>query len=187
MAWQQLSQSRRKPSSLTDFDVAPFSIIRDTSEQHPFSFVGMRTDAARSGKSLIVKIKDASLETGDYAIEGYETRMAVERKSLEDFLRCVGTDRDRFEKQLTRLNNLERGYVVVEADWSRILEKHEYSKVPPQSILGSIFAWQHRLPNIHWWMCPSRLFAEHATFQILRRFWLDVTSNTGAAASGEVQ
>ena len=38
-----------------------------------------------------------ALRTGDYSLEGYQDQIAIERKSIDDLVVCLGKERDRFE------------------------------------------------------------------------------------------
>lgn len=85
-----------------------------------------------------------SLYSGDYSILGLEHRWAVERKSIADLVGSVTFERERFERELHRL----RGY-----DFKRLLivgtiddiKSHNYrSKANPNSVIGSIEAFEIR-------------------------------------------
>jgi len=55
------------------------------------------------------------LPAGDYSSPGYELRVAIERKSLQDLTMCCGAERARFVRELERLSRYERAAIVVEA------------------------------------------------------------------------
>lgn len=59
-------------------------VIIDTREQLPYNFTFESTRA--------------TLKTGDYSLAGLESVVSIERKSLDDFVGCITTGRDRFEK-----------------------------------------------------------------------------------------
>jgi len=158
----------------TEFIPRPYTLIIDTREQASHDFHNIPADTAddKKGGVLAIKTKRLGLKTGDYSIEGLQHRVAVERKSMEDLYNCVGNDRHRFEQQLSRLNELECGVVVVEADLRRINEGCEHSKLHPKTIERSMISWQQdAFPKVHWWLCPTRRSAEVITFRILDRFW----------------
>lgn len=166
--------------SETEFATRPYTIIIDTREQSAFSFRDIRSDSREGGGPIILKTERKALKSGDYSIDGVQERCAIERKSLEDLFHCVGSDRERFLKQLERLNELECAALVVEADWPRVLKGCPHSQLKPKTVYRSVISWQqrNRYPNIHWWFCPGKRFAEITTFRILDRFW---------KASGEEQ
>ena len=54
--------------------------IIDSREQMPFDLVPLRTRAG-------------TLQAGDYSIQGLESLVAIERKSLPDLLSCIAGER----------------------------------------------------------------------------------------------
>lgn len=150
----------------------PFTLIVDTREQTPYTFREIDQLSRYGGGTLVIPILRKALETGDYSIEGMEDQVAVERKELGDFYHCCGSDRARFEKQLTRLNELKYGAMMVEADWTMIMRGHKESKLNPESVRGSVISWtMEHFPNIHWWFIGGKRTAEVMTYRILDRFW----------------
>ena len=105
-------------------------VVIDTREQLPFTFGGMLCDQTDGGGSLTVPTVRGTLKSGDYSLLGYETRVAVERKSLADLYSTLGQGRERFEREIQRFaDDCEFAAVVVEADWSAVLNRY------PQSLL----------------------------------------------------
>jgi ERCC4-type nuclease len=156
----------------TEFDTRPYTLLIDTREQAAWDFKGMQADMKDGGGTIILKTKRAGLKTGDYSIEGLEDQVAIERKSLEDFFHCVGSDRSRFENQLERLNALPCGRMVIEADWERMLRGCPNSKLKPKTVVRSVISWQmDAFPNVHWWFMPGKRLAEVVAFRILDRYW----------------
>lgn len=84
---------------------------------------------------------DGTLNTGDYSVLGLEHLVAVERKSLDDMLGCVGRDRDRFEREIARLRGFEAKAIVIEASWDDVDAGVWRSKVKPAQLRGSLIAW----------------------------------------------
>ena len=162
------------PPIATDYIICPFTTVIDTREQAPFSFRGIKSDAKQGGKPLIIKTTVKTLTSGDYSIEGFEDRLACERKSLPDLFQTLSHGRDRFERELARLNLMDFAAVVVEADWAAILQPNAtYSAMRPKSIVRSVIAFQQRYVKVHWWMMPTRWTAEQVCFRVLDRFWQD--------------
>ncbi len=154
--------------------VCPFTIVVDSREQLPYTFTGMGGPA---GESLVVPTVVRGLPSGDYSIDGMEDRVAIERKSLEDLYGSVTWGRERFEREIARLDALP-GFaaVVVEASWPEIVAPHEFrpgwtNQTEPRSVEGTIIAWSLRYSRVHWWPCGDRRGAECRTFSILRKFW----------------
>lgn len=146
--------------------MCPFTIIIDSREQSAFDF----RQLTEKGKPLVVGTERKGLKTGDYSVKGFEEMFAVERKELGDLFNCMGSDRERFERQLERLNKLQGAWVMIEGGWDRILRGHAHSKMNPKSVVGSILAYQaDYFPNVHWITAPGKWVAEQLTFNILRR------------------
>ena len=110
-------------------------IVVDTREQEPWSFRDVPTESG-------------TLDTGDYSVRGLEHRVAVERKSLDDLLACVGRERDRFKRELQRLRAYRFRCLVVEASHADLECGEWRSKIQPSHVLGSLAAWmaQYSLP-----------------------------------------
>jgi len=121
-----------------------------------------------------VKTQSIGLKSGDYSIVGHEDEISIERKSLDDLYGTLTHGRERFERELERLQSMKFSAVVVEASWTVICNRPpEYSRVAPKSIYRSILAYKQRYRLTHWEMCDTRRFAEITTYRILERFWTD--------------
>lgn len=107
------------------------TVLVDTREQTPFDMTAFG-----------YKKEVATLKTGDYSIKGLESDLVIERKSLSDFLGCVGKGRDRFERELKRMLEFKAKAVVVSASESEIRKGHwHYSKLTPKQVIGSYTGW----------------------------------------------
>lgn len=177
---------RRKQDSPV---LLPFTIAIDTREQLPYSFAGFCADAKDGGGPLLVGTERVTLKSGDYGIidrtayagppnDGWIRRIAIERKSPQDFFHTLGQDRSRFERELERLNELDFAKVVVEAEWSAILDTDGpmsslgvISQLKPKTAWRSVLAWQQRFPRVHWDFVPGRDFGEATTLRTLERYW----------------
>jgi DNA excision repair protein ERCC-4 len=102
------------------------AVVIDTREQEPYAFDLDSVTAVRR-----------ALPVGDYSIEGYEASVAVERKSLEDFVASVVRARERFGKELRGLAEYDLGCVVVEGSLEDILARRYRSGAHPQAVLGA--------------------------------------------------
>lgn len=164
-------------TSIPAIQVAPFTVVVDNREQSPFAFQNLpaRTDAR--GRALVVRTVVKYLPTGDYSIDGWESRVAVERKSLADLYGTLGQNLDRFRNEMDRLSAMEFAAVVIEATWAEICAPQRYrsdwqSKMHPRSVWGIIHALAQRHP-VRWFAFGTRRLAEIGTFEILERFWRD--------------
>jgi ERCC4-type nuclease len=96
----------------------------------------------------------STLPTGDYSIRGLEHVVAIERKSLQDLVACVGSERERFDREVQRLLAYPVRILVVESSWEQI-ESHEpinpqwRGRVTKEAVLGSLLGWQAKGISIH--------------------------------------
>ena len=135
----------------------PITIITDTREQLPYAFE-IRWAATVS----------RALPAGDYSVEGLETSVAVERKSLEDFVHSVIRDRERFKKELAKLSEYPHACVVVEAGLPDVLLARYPSGAHPHSVFGAVVSIcvDHGVPV---YFCGDRQTARKFTQEYLLR------------------
>lgn len=89
------------------------NIVVDTREQKPLW-----------QKNIITK----GLKTGDYSIEGFEDKIAIERKSVADLFGSLSRGHARFKKELERAQSLDFFAIVVEGSIDDIYNKNfDYS------------------------------------------------------------
>ena len=105
-------------------------IVVDTREQHPYEF----------NDTLNIIISRCALPAGDYSLAGRENEVTVERKTLDDFVHTVVHERDRFKRELDKLQNYNRACVVVEGSWDAVCKQLYTSQAHPNSIIGSTLA-----------------------------------------------
>lgn len=138
--------------------IAPPTIVVDTREQQPYSF-----DAARAAT-----LKRA-LPAGDYSLLGAEAAVAVERKSLDDFVHTVIRGRKRFGRVLRLLSSYQAGCVVVEADLGDLLAGKYTGNASPSAVWGSVLSMivDYRVPVF---FCSNRQVARLFVEDYLLRF-----------------
>lgn len=172
----------------------PLVVVIDTREQKPYQFSSIPADRRELREldipdlpgivgTIAARTVIGSLKSGDYSIEGYEDQIAVERKSKHDLYSTVSQGRDRFEREISRLNSLHSSIyqpvtpfaaVVVEAELSEIVkDPPKHCKLRPKTILRTVIAWQQRYRNVHWVFAPGREAAEVIVYRILDRWWRD--------------
>ena len=78
----------------------------------------------------------AALPAGDYSVQGQETRIAIERKSLDDYISTIIHAQERFARECTLLKSYPRAYIVVEGSLEDVLQGRYTSRAHPQSILA---------------------------------------------------
>lgn len=150
---------------------APFRVIVDTREQTPWHFTGIKDD--KTHQPIVVPlITDQSLPQGDYAIEGLENWVSVERKSLRDFYRSISAERERFEREVARLNELcHVSAVIIEADWNEILSPESFCRVNKKTATRTMDYWRIDYPKVHWITSINRRHAEIQAFRFLEAGW----------------
>lgn len=108
-----------------------YNIIVDTREQKPLF------------KNQVINKK---LDTGDYSIEGYEDKIAIERKSPTDLYGTLTHGHERFKKELQRSQTLEYFVIIVDASYTSIIDKEfegsEHIKTPGEIIIKIIHTIQ---------------------------------------------
>jgi ERCC4-type nuclease len=77
-------------------------------------------------------------------VKGVTADVAVERKSLVDFVACAGRERARFLRELARLRGYRHAVVIVEADWRALAAGRWRCKVSADTVLSSICSWSAR-------------------------------------------
>lgn len=76
-------------------------------------------------------MRRGKLDAGDYALDG-DTRLSIERKSLDDFLGTISSGWERFERELERMANQRHvaRCIVVEGSIADIANgKHNHSRL----------------------------------------------------------
>ncbi|MBI4807050.1 MAG: ERCC4 domain-containing protein [Desulfovibrio sp.] len=104
-------------------------------------------------------------------INGYiplptQMKKALERKSLDDLISCLTTDRDRFERELERARKLDYFSIIVEASMEDVAKGCYRSKLTPHSAFQSIMAFQVRY-GVNFIWAGNRERGEYATFWTL--------------------
>lgn len=196
------AERRPKPKK-AGYVVTPFVVVIDTREQREWHFLGIASDARAGGGPLTVQLVRRGLKSGDYSLEGHESRVAVERKSVEDFVGTLTQRRKRFVRTMGRLDRLAAALVVVEGGWDAVqafvdernartaadrLQRGlpESRGLSLRSLVATVAAWQQRFRGVGWMFAPDRRFAEAYCFRFLERWWRDnmnATSGSGDAAN----
>ena len=107
-----------------------------------------------------------TLATGDYSVKGFEDIVVVERKSLGDLISCMTTGRERFEKELHRLQAYPTRCVVIEGTWSDLEEGRYRSKLNPKGATHTVASWIGRF-NVPFQFVENRDYAAHFVQQFL--------------------
>ena len=117
-----VSSSGNNNAPPPDAVLTEFAVVIDTREQLPWTFGGLWSDSSARGgrRPIVVDQRVATLQQGDYSLVGHESQVAIERKSLADLFGTLGQGRERFERELARLAELDRAAIVIEASLGHI-------------------------------------------------------------------
>ena len=150
-------------------------ILIDNRERFPYLF--------DIGSGYEVSLERATLPVGDYSLPGFEDRIAIERKELNDLIGCLmGSNRIRFERELARGRAYDFFAVVVEANLSQVWTGDYRSEMRPQSALQSLAAFQvrYRVPFI--W-AGNRAGAEYMTHAFLAKYLREISERFKTATA----
>jgi ERCC4-type nuclease len=139
------------------------TILIDTREQAPYTF-----------ERFDVQTAQAALPTGDYSMPGFEDRAALERKSLDDLIGCLmGSNRERFERELARAAHYDLFAVVVEASLDDVSKGRYRSEMKPHAALQSLVSFQvrYRIPFI--W-AGNRAGGEYMVHSLLSKYVYEI-------------
>ncbi len=175
-------KSRKKGYRILDF-----SIIVDTRETLPYSFLDFYDDSPRRDRLLVIQIKRKALVTGDYSIVGLENHICIERKSIEDLYGTLGSRRDQFEYEFSRMKQMQFAALVIEASWSQLLcSPPPHSQLSPKTVYRTLIAWAQRY-RVHVMPMGSRRNAEQTTLRMLQRYWNDLQEAKKGCDSDEAK
>jgi len=190
---EEMEDEDGQPAAKDRGVICPFTVLIDTAEQAPFTFAGIRSDATEGNRPLIVPVQYTSLgrfpdSLGDYSIDspfGGVGRCHVERKSMQDAQATIlgfarkGDDcsrRERFERELELLSEMEAGLVVVECSFTELIAKAPQYGVKSaaanaKTLYRSVLAYMQDY-SVGWLFADDRRMAEKSVFNWLRR-WHD--------------
>ena len=134
-------------------------IVVDDREKLPYSFPAMDVEQTR-------------LDVGDYSIKGFDDVFAVERKSLDDLARSVGTDRKRFEAEIERAQSLDNFAVVIEATKTDAYKGRYYSKIHPNAVMGTVKKWPLKYGRLDFVWASDREGAKQETLRLLDKWYI---------------
>ncbi|HZK82873.1 MAG TPA: ERCC4 domain-containing protein [Humisphaera sp.] len=112
-------------------------VLVDTREQLPLPLFA-------SHRNWIAGERRTALKTGDYSIEGMESLLALERKSLADLVNCTNIGRERFIAGCSRMAGFRWKAILIEASYEDIKRGWDtdeiQSDVHPNSVCGLLDA-----------------------------------------------
>lgn len=140
-------------------DAARATIVIDSREQEAYAFDPRLAGAVRR-----------ALQAGDYSVGGLEDQVAVERKTLDDFVSTLIHRRRRFREELRKLSQYRAACVVVEAELLDVLGKRYRGEARPEAVVGSTLSilLDFGVPVV---FCGNRQAARHFTQAFLLAAW----------------
>jgi hypothetical protein len=148
--------------------LSSFTILRDTREQKGWSFPGSQ-------------LKDVTLKTGDYTLEGFENQIVIERKGSTGEL-AKNVIETRFQKEIERLAEIPHSYIFLEFSRSDLdlyprgtniplfIQKKIRVKAP--LMLKKIETYLLKY-NIQTFFCGDPILAEEMAYSILSGFYFN--------------
>jgi ERCC4-type nuclease len=133
------------------------TILIDTREQRPYTF------------SAAIPTRRTRLFYGDYSLEGMVGRVAIERKSLGDWVSTITHSRARFTRELEKLSTFEWAYVVVEGNEDTI-QAGRYERAAtntPAKLLPRMRGIFEKYPTITFLLCRDRIHARETVEGLL--------------------
>lgn len=95
-----------------DYKKRNYTIAVDTREKKPILF-----------PECVETIKEA-LNPGDYSVIGYEKKMAIERKSVDDYITCI-VNFKHIASQIKRLKDVDYRMILVTGSYMECMHKLE--------------------------------------------------------------
>jgi len=135
-----------------------YMLVVDTREQKPLWKRG---------------VKVHKLNAGDYSIEGYEDKIAIERKSLSDAYSTALSGHQRFKKELERAKDLDYFAIVIEGNFKQFIHKGfkgaSFTRVSGFQICKIYFSWSIK-HNIPIFFCDDRNHSKIAIKYLLEAY-----------------
>lgn len=148
------------------------TVLVDTREQMPLGLA--RFD------NWIAGCRAATLETGDYSIEGMESLVCLERKSLVDLVGTLMHNRPRFFRELERMQAFPYRAILVEASYEDIKSPYKFTDdvtAHPNGVSGSLDALEVRFGIPVLYTSRNRALAEEKAASWLSKtftyWWLE--------------
>lgn len=128
---------KRNGRSITRTIPKPVVLV-DTREQDPLEFIRF--------PNWIAGEKRKKLNVGDYSVEGMESLLALERKSLSDLVTTVIQNRSRFFKACEILSQYRWRALLIEASYEDVKSPYDkdYTVAHPNAVSGTLDALEAR-------------------------------------------
>ena len=175
---------KRGGSAITGKVPKPVVLV-DTREQNPFEL--SRFDNWIRGERV------ATLETGDYSIEGMEHLVCLERKSLPDLVGTLMQNRQRFFRQLERMQAFPHRAIIVEASYEDVKSPYSFAdavEAHPNGVSGSLDALEVKFGVPVIYTSRNRALAEEKAASWLSKvftyWWLETNGHGRVLQEGDL-
>lgn len=146
MKHSKTENTKKHPGKNEQGNILSVDIIIDTRERKPWEF-----KKPPSGIS-INNIYHDKLDAGDYCLLGLEFpnqefSVRIERKAkMEEFLGNIGSNWERFKRELDKLSEFEKPAIIIEDDMSKAYARYKssrgkrrgYFNLPPEFIIKRV-------------------------------------------------
>ena len=108
------------------YQIAPdFFVIKDTREQDGYYFSKYNTCAG---------MIESKLDTGDYAIQGMEDKVCIERKGcIEELAINLGQKKHAFLNEIERMKEFPHKFLILEFTLSDLVDFPENTRIPEKN------------------------------------------------------
>jgi ERCC4-type nuclease len=110
-------------------------VLQDTREQTPLF-------GSRLPKGLV--LCSATLKDGDYSIQGFQDKIAIERKGISDLLSYCTVEREKTKAKMERFRKMDFVALVVESRESDLYRPYMHSSISPEVIRQALVSFQVR-------------------------------------------
>lgn len=148
-------------------------ILQDSREQQPYTFSRYQAE-----------VEVVTLPVGDYSLPGFEDKLGIERKSVDDLVGCLCRDRERFERELQKGKHMDCFIVVVEAHFSDLANGRFRSQMHPNAAVQSILAFQIRY-RTNFLFAGNREWGEYTTYSLLSKYLDDIKKRHDRAVKAQ--
>lgn len=125
-------------------------ILRDSREQNPLSFDGFK---------YVEAVERATLPVGDYSCrfkDGYQPKVSVERKSVEDLYGTLTKGHDRFNREIAKAAELGIWLIVaVERPISIVSKGIKHSNMEGDKLVDTCMTMFAKKVDIHFFESRS--------------------------------
>lgn len=140
-------------------------VLIDTREQRPFTFTRF--------PNWIAGERTVTLRTADYSVEGMETLLVMERKSLADLVRSLMQDRRRFFDECERMTQFRWRALLIEATYEDIKSPYDskFIAAHPNGVSGSLDALEAKFEIPVIYSSQHRALAEEKAASWLSKYY----------------